>query len=160
MGQQPTILITDGDQRAALACVRSLGAAGYTVHVAASSESSLAGSSRYCAREWVVRDQMHDPEGFQRDIAAITEQIAIDVLLPVTEASVLALLPVRDRLRASIPFSSIEDFQRVCDKGLVMQLAEQHGIRAPQQIVVQKPDEIPVVAARFPLVIKPSRSVV
>src|SRR5262249_823374 len=33
-------------------------------------------------------------------------------------------------------------------------------IRAPQQIVVQRPDEIPVVAARFPLVIKPSRSVV
>src|SRR5204862_281029 len=53
------ILITNGDERVALATARSLVAAGYRVHVAASRRSSLAGVSRG-VRSWRVRSDPLD----------------------------------------------------------------------------------------------------
>ena len=44
------VLVTDGNQRAALAITRSLGRRGATVIVGEESEHCLAGSSRYCTR--------------------------------------------------------------------------------------------------------------
>ena len=43
MGGQGTILVTDGEERSALAVVRSLGRAGYCVHVAARTRRDAAG---------------------------------------------------------------------------------------------------------------------
>ena len=39
-----TVLVTDGEQRAALAVVRSLGRAGHAVHVVSTRDASLAGA--------------------------------------------------------------------------------------------------------------------
>ncbi len=46
---QPTIVVSDGETRSALAVTRTLGAAGYEVHVLSAGERSLAGSSRHAA---------------------------------------------------------------------------------------------------------------
>ena len=48
------VLVTDGEQRAALAIVRSLGRAGHDVYVCSSRHRSLAGASRYArATKWL-----------------------------------------------------------------------------------------------------------
>ncbi|MGH7551560.1 MAG: ATP-grasp domain-containing protein, partial [Longimicrobiales bacterium] len=59
-----SILVTDGDQRAALAVVRSLGRSGHRLFVCSSRGRSLAGASRYCIREAAVPDALRAPGQF------------------------------------------------------------------------------------------------
>jgi predicted ATP-grasp superfamily ATP-dependent carboligase len=155
------ILITDGEQRAALAAVRSLGTAGYIVHVCSSSKHSIAGQSRYCATETRVPDPLTEPARFASELDRIATSLRIDVLLPIAEASLLAVLPVRENFDCEIPFASAARFNRICDKTEVLRVAKTCGIDVPIQRHISAPPDgsVSFGSLRFPIVIKPSRSV-
>ncbi|HEX2188301.1 MAG TPA: ATP-grasp domain-containing protein [Longimicrobiaceae bacterium] len=158
-----SVLVTDGEQRAALAAVRSLAAAGHAVYVCSPRRRSLAGASRHCRAHATVPDPLHDPAGYVEALRRLIRERGIDVLLPITEPSLLALLPVRDSLGALLPFPGAAEFERICDKGVVMEAARQVGIGVPAQLRVESAEEARAVdtgTLRFPLVLKPSRSVV
>ena len=55
------ILILDGHTNQALACVRSLGMAGYTMLVASHKRFPLGAWSRYCAGSFVLTEQAWKP---------------------------------------------------------------------------------------------------
>ena len=156
------VLVTDGEQRAALALVRSLGRAGYTLHVAGARAGTPAGASRWCRSEAIVSDASADPAGFARDIETLAARLGATFLIPVTESALLALLPLKDRLHnVVIPFPDVVAFQRICDKALVLEHARALGISIPDQRTLAGP---PRTAAElgdlaYPVVIKPSRSV-
>ncbi|HEX8903416.1 MAG TPA: ATP-grasp domain-containing protein [Longimicrobiaceae bacterium] len=153
------VLVTDGEQRAALAIVRSLGRAGHRVNVCAARSRSLAGASKYCAAHERVPDPLHKPEAFAAAVEELAARWAADVILPVSEPALLAILPVRERFApARIPFPSYDSFRRISDKALVAEAAERVGIRIPAQRVLAAPPDA-VDGIRFPLVVKPSRSV-
>jgi hypothetical protein len=105
---KPRVLVTDGEQRAALAVVRSLGRGGYQVAVAASRTPSLAGASRWAASERQVPDALRDPAGFVDAVAAMAYAESAQLLLPMTDASLLALLDARERFPnlAAVSFPS------------------------------------------------------
>lgn len=156
------ILITDGEQRSALAAARSLGRAGHTVYVGAQQRSSLAGTSRYVRDVGVMPDPLRAPMEFVNEVVRRVAEWDVDLVLPVTEAALLAVLPERDRIRAHLPFPSAEAFARLCDKEVVANEAGPLGIRVPQTIVLRQASDLPRVgdsAVRFPLVVKPHRSV-
>lgn len=157
------VLVTDGEQRAALAVVRSLGRAGHTVYVCSSRGRSLAGASRYCRRELRVSDALADPAVFRENVARLVRTLSVDVLLPVSEAAMHALLPVRRCLApATLPFGEHEGFRRICDKRLVLEAAPQFGIAVPEQWTLccrGALERVDPEALRYPLVIKPSRSI-
>lgn len=155
------VLVTDGEQRAALATVRSLGRAGYEVFVCSARSSSIAGASRYCSRSYVVADPLTNPRGFLSDLARLAKTIGADVLLPVTEAALLVVLPNRDRFSCAIPFPSADAFETICDKSAVLKVAATRGVSVPAQTKLASAGD---AAARngdvpFPVVLKPSRSV-
>lgn len=158
----PRVLITDGEQRSALAIARSLGRAGFRVDVCSQAGSPLAGASRYvhsCAR---VPDPLKDSGRFTDSVAALTERLATSVLLPVTEASLLALLPARSRFRATVPFPDAEVFRAICDKAAVLRRARTLGLAVPRQSVLESPGSLDRLAGALPsppVVIKPTRSV-
>lgn len=158
-----TVLVTDGEQRAALALVRSLGRAGYRVCTCSPRERSLAGASRYCQREAQVSDSLQEPARFIADVTALASAWRVHFLIPVTDASVLAILSARDQFGdVQIPFPDLETFRRVSDKAVVLQTAPRFGIHVPQQWVVSSRDSLAAVPAdsvTFPLVLKPSRSI-
>lgn len=158
----PTILVTDGEQRAALAAVRSLGAAGARVLVAATHAGSLAAASRFADREFVLPSPLTDPERFSGTLSDLVAGERAVLVLPITEPSLLALLPVREGIPAIIPFARAGAFSAICDKDRVLAAAARHGIRIPQQRAVVSPEGAAEVAGglRYPIVIKPSRSVV
>jgi predicted ATP-grasp superfamily ATP-dependent carboligase len=87
----------------------------------------------------------------------------IGVVLPVTEASLLAVLAVRDRLReAAVPFPTIDVFRSVSDKLALAGVAGEVGIAYPRQWVIKSRDDavaLDLEALPFPVVLKPSRSV-
>lgn len=157
------VLITDGEQRAALALVRSLGRAGYRAYVCAARPRSLAGASRYARAQAEVPDPLRDAGAFVRVVQALAERWGIRVLLPVSEASLLALLDARESLPGvCIPFPSAETFRRICDKSLLLERAAEVGIRVPAQRTLASREgarRLDAGALDFPLVLKPSRSV-
>ena len=157
------ILVTDGDQRSSLAVVRSLGAAGHEVHVAAPGPGSLAGSSRFAARFHRTPSPLEAPVAF---VAAVDELIRterIEVLLPTSEGALLALLPVRDRWPSVlVPFPPIEVFRRISDKAELLDVARDLGIAVPKSVTFTTASDDPdraLPGLRFPLVLKPSQSV-
>lgn len=158
-----TVLVTDGEQRAALAVVRSLGRAGYNVCACSSRGRSLAGASRYCRREARVADALKDPLAFLADVIALVRTWRVDVLIPVSEAALLSILPAREHFGATrIPFADADTFGRVSDKELVLRAAPHCGIGVPEQWILASPKAhagLDPDALAFPLVIKPSRSI-
>ena len=157
-----TVIVTDGEQRAALAVVRSLGTK-YRCIVAASSRSSLAGESRFCARSVVVPDPLNNPDAFGEAICSLTAQEGASLVLPIAEQAMLAILPLRDRLSpAVVPFPDLATFRALTDKNRLLQEASKIGIAIPRQEVVSHAGALELMdldALPYPVVLKPIRSV-
>jgi predicted ATP-grasp superfamily ATP-dependent carboligase len=157
------VLVTDGEQRAALALIRSLGSAGHQVYVCSPRPRSLAGASRYCSGHVAVPDALRHPAEFVAAVAELIESWGVEVLIPTTEPALLALLPERHCFPDTrIPFAPYERFVEICDKARVAEAAEKVGIRVPAQVTLLTPEDAPRLRdrIRFPLVLKSSRSVV
>jgi predicted ATP-grasp superfamily ATP-dependent carboligase len=156
------ILVTDGTQRSALAVVRSLGHAGHTVFVCAPRVPSLAGSSKHAFAEHAVANALDAPEQFVSDVSHLIERWRIDTLIPITESSLLALLPERETLDALIPWPDADVFRAISDKKALLERASALGIAVPRQVTVSTRADLtsldPALLA-YPLVLKPSRSV-
>jgi predicted ATP-grasp superfamily ATP-dependent carboligase len=155
-------LVTDGEHRAALATVRSLGRAGYAVHVAASTPRSLAGASRAVRARVATPPPLDDPTGFTDAIAAHVAEHGIAVVIPTTEAAALALLAAPERLApAIIPMPDLATFRSLSDKASLAERAVAVGIAFPPQCEAPDSATAKRVAAdlTYPIVLKPSRSV-
>lgn len=158
----PAVLVTDGTERAALAVVRSLGRAGHPVHVVSPRPRSLAGASRWCRTQQALPSPLHEPAAFRRALREVVEREGIEVVLAISEPSLLAILEEGDTLPAGVhfPFPDLDRFLRVTDKELVLREAGALGMAVPGQVVLDAPvPELPVDLPPFPLVIKPARSV-
>jgi predicted ATP-grasp superfamily ATP-dependent carboligase len=158
-----TVIITDGEQRAALAVVRSLGAAGYRCIVTSSSRQSIAGESRFVARAVTVPDALIQPTEFADSVVALVAAERADLVLPIAEQSLLAILPVRARLSpAIVPFPDVAAFNALSDKEQLLGEASKLGIAIPAQEIVRDADaldSLDLSALRYPIVLKPARSV-
>lgn len=154
------VLVTDGGERAALAVVRALAAAGHHVRVVSPSGRSLAGASRGCAGEDAVPDALAEPARFAAGVGALCARHRVDALLPVTEGAALALLPDAARPPGVVvPLPPLEVFRAACDKAHVLRAAARAGLAVPRQEVLAAPGD-PLPALRFPVVVKATRSVV
>jgi predicted ATP-grasp superfamily ATP-dependent carboligase len=157
------VLITDGEQRAALATVRSLGAAGHRVEVCSTRGRSLAGASCYARNDHRVPAPLTRPADFVLEVERLLREREIDVLLPISEPSLLAVLPRSDHLRnVQIPFPPVEVFRTICDKERVLEAAKIFGIATPHQAVITRPGPVSAQELErltYPVVVKPSRSV-
>ena len=160
---EPKVLITDGNERAALAATRSLGKSGFQIEICTYEGPSLSGASKYCLMEHRVPSPLAAPTAFTDRILEVCLDRAIDVLLPITDAALLALLPRRQEFSPTrIPFPSFESYSRVSAKDALMTTARDLGLYTPGQVVLAEPPAKPLASADlpdFPLVIKPARSV-
>jgi predicted ATP-grasp superfamily ATP-dependent carboligase len=131
--------------------------------VGSAQSRSLAGGSRYAHTERRLTDALANPEGFVHDVRTWAKEAGATSIIPMTEAALLALLPVRETLPGIlIPFSDADAFRAVSDKKLVLTTAEQVGISIPaQQVLYTKndADTLSYESLRYPIVVKPSRSV-
>jgi predicted ATP-grasp superfamily ATP-dependent carboligase len=158
-----TVIVTDGEQRAALAAVRSLGAAGYRCIVTSSSRASIAAGSRFAARTVTVPNALERPTHFAEAIVGLVAAERAAVVLPIAEQSILAILPVRARLSpAIVPFPSLASFTALTDKERLLEEASKLGIAIPAQEIVRDVGagaSLDLSRLRYPIVLKPARSV-
>ncbi|HKC82103.1 MAG TPA: ATP-grasp domain-containing protein [Gemmatimonadaceae bacterium] len=157
------ILVTDGDERSALAVVRSLGKAGHKVYVCSTSGRSIAGASRQASGERKVSPSLTSPDSFARELGSLISLWGIDVLVPMTEQAFNAVFANRELFRnVSIPAASSDKFRAISDKRLVTEAAAACGLAVPAQIVLATPADAAGLAdgdLHFPMVVKPARSV-
>ena len=159
------ILITDGNERVALAVARSLVRAGHSIHVTALTRLSLAGASRGTRPHLLATDPLHDPAGYALQVGRVAERQEIDVLLPMTDASLEALLEYRHVLPATVvlPFPDLATYRAASDKAHVLTLARTCGFAVPETLLIATPAQCGTTmpgAGFFPAVVKPHRSVV
>lgn len=109
----------------------------------------------------MLPDPLTDPAAFAAEVIASIKRADIAALIPITESSLLAILPRRSELgECLLPFTDLATFQRVCDKEEVLRVAAEERIAVPAQTVLETfGAELPRDIPPFPLVIKPSRSV-
>lgn len=156
------VLVTDAEQRAALAAVRSLGRAGHSVCVCSARPRPLAAASRYARADARVPDPLARPEAFVAAVARLVEHRGVDMIMPVADASLTALLPRRDRLPdVIVPCPPWQTHRRISDKAQVAEAAERLGVAVPGRQVLPRPPDVGAAPSdvRFPVAIKPTRSI-
>jgi predicted ATP-grasp superfamily ATP-dependent carboligase len=155
------ILVTDGNTRAALAIVRSLGKNGHDIFVGEKHHPSLASSSKYCRQKINYPDPVTNPEFFVKHIAGIIVDEKIDILLPVTDVTIHSLLNEENKIRSicQFPLADKKIVDIAADKYKTFQLAEDLGVPIPRTIYMKIPEpDKEINSLGFPIVIKPSRS--
>lgn len=157
-----TVVVTDGEQRSALAVVRSLGRAGHRVVVASERRRSLAGASRWAADSVVTPSPLREPERAAEAWGALCRRLDARILVSVTDAGMLAGFAVAEaNPGVRIPPGTREGFLRASDKAAVAEAGARVGLPVPEQVGIATPGERPDASALpWPVVMKPARSVV
>lgn len=164
LGHKCCVLVTDGNERSALAVTRGLGQAGIPVVVGAETDSSLAGASRYCVRQWQYPSPLSDPRHFISSLAEAVRQLNITVIMPVTDATMQAVAEHRESLGLSktLGLPSVESYNLVSDKYHLCRLAAEQGVPIPSTVFVDQgiPPADTEALGGYPLIVKPGRSLV
>jgi predicted ATP-grasp superfamily ATP-dependent carboligase len=162
MTRSLTVLVTDGDERPALAITRSLGRRGITVLAGAERPASLASASRYCAGAVVYPSPSRAPEAFARFLQDFVARVPVDVVVPVTDLTTHLVAAARDRLEdhSAVAAPAFEAFEQIADKAALMRRADGCGIPIPRTEFVDGAAGLEAVIGRvrYPAVVKPARS--
>ena len=154
------ILVTDGDNRAALAITRSLGQR-HEITVCAQNRHSLASVSRWCHAAFAYPDPVKNQQAFLDTLRTEIQQRRIDVLLPVADITTILIAEQRATFEpCRIPIADADTIKRAADKVEIMELARRLGVPTPTGVTVNSLSAALEQTSTliFPLVIKPSRS--
>ena len=158
------VLVTDGNERAALAVTRALGREAVEVIVGAEAKRSLAGASRYCRESFSYPSPYQDPQGFVNALVDVVHKQRVDALFPVSDIAMHVIGPEKARFAGytHIPTPEAETFHDISDKYRLMQRAVAQGVPIPETIFVPdgQLDSILEQVREFPVVIKPGCSLV
>ena len=157
------ILVLDGNENQALACVRSLARAGHEVYVGSDSGWSKSGWSRYCRGTFRYTAPQEDAEAFVSRVAEEAARSMGTLVLPMTERTTLPLSAARERIFESggrLVLPAHEVVLRAFDKRRTTSLAESLGIAVPRTAELKSAEEAEAFAreASYPLVLKPRTS--
>jgi len=127
------VLVTDAEERAALAACRGLSKAGYRVSAVACSRPAATHWSRACAQRFLLPDPRESTQAFAAGLEELLDRGDYAALIPGSGASLLAISENRERLgqftRLGLP--SREAIRKSMDKVLLLRAAAAAGLPAP-----------------------------
>jgi predicted ATP-grasp superfamily ATP-dependent carboligase len=145
------LIVESGRARSALAAVRGLAAAGWSVGVAAPGRDFTT-VSRHCDR-WHRLPPLH--AGIEPFVAAIEDAAArfgYEVVLPAGDAETLTVSVARDRLSPAVLLPPHASLLAAVDKLELTRAAERSGMATP---ATWQPGEAPPAELAGPIVVKP-----
>lgn len=162
VSNRPGVIVTDGNERSALAVTRSLGQRGVPVYVGAETSVSLAGTSKYCTQSFVYPSPWSHPEEYVACLLEIARQRNATVLFPMTDLAVELIGEHKERvgLAVTLPIPSLKQYRKLSDKYQLTAWAKEQGIPIPPTLFVPDGDVSRVIdqVAKWPVVVKPGRS--
>lgn len=136
MSRQLSVLVTDPDQRAALAATRSLVRAGHRV-LTFGPTKGLAGRSRGVYRHVLSSPvERLDVEVLQSRVLAAVREHRIDAVYPITDSSCRWLLPLQGLPSLRVIGPSVDAYERASNKSLIVKVAHGLGMCIPKQVVL------------------------
>jgi predicted ATP-grasp superfamily ATP-dependent carboligase len=150
-------LVLDTAHRQGIVTVRSLGRAGVTVTAASEEPLNPGGVSRYAADSLRIPGP-ENPNAFVDALERELRRRSYDVLLPIRDESVDAVLGERERLErhAAIPYTDRDTLEQGRDKYLTVQAARAVGLAHPQTATPETVDYRALDERfGFPVVVKP-----
>lgn len=156
-----SVLVLDGNQRSALATVRSLGARGVRVVAADETRATLAGASKYASASAVYPSPYDSPREFAEALSGIIARHGIELLMPMTEVTTDIILEQRahwPQVAAALP--TLDTFRLLSDKYRLFQLARELALPMPHTHFIDTPAQAEALAdsLTYPVVLKPYRS--
>ena len=162
-GDGPWILLTDAEERSVVAACRGLAASGFRVAAAARSRLAPAHWSRACHERLFVPNAVESPRPFIEGLAGIARGGRYALLLPGSDAALLAISAHREQLEPHVGLGLPPHpvVLRSVDKLWLADAAGQAGLPLPPTAVCASADEAVQAAERigFPVVLKAMRSV-
>lgn len=156
------ILVTDGNQRAALAVTRSLGTKGIDVIVGESHNNSLSSASKYCKGEIIYPSPENRPPDFISYIVGYVKENKIDFLIPMTDVTVPLVLRNKKRLEnyTKIPMPLFDAYDIISNKSKLFKMAEKLKVPIPKTIFIKDNKDVfkHLKEVRYPAVIKSFKS--
>jgi protein-tyrosine-phosphatase len=158
-GTGNAVLVLDGQSRAAVETLQSLGRSGIAVDIAAIGDC-LGRKSRYCRHAL----RQPDPVNAPRFLAWLEGLFAINnyvLVVPSTEASLrcLLLLPETHPIRRAAVLAYTRSIQVALDKQKTWELAKSLGVAVPASRLISSSSEAGAPKG-FPVVLKPATSLV
>lgn len=153
------VLVLDGNENQAVACVRSLARAGRSVVVGSDSSWSKAGWSRFSRGSFQYTPPQADAHAFVEGIVEEVKREPGTLVLPMTERTTLPLSFEREKIFAAggrLALPPHETLLRAFDKQQTTRLAESLGIAVPRTSLVSDSEQARALAASssYPQVLK------
>jgi len=157
------VLITDGENRSALAVTRSLGRMGCNVLVTGREAGNISACSKFCRKGFTVPDPLKESLKYSEAISDIVLREDINVIFPMTEQSVYCLNDARERIGKSVILACAPSdmMEGMSNKYKLFQLAERLGVGIPKTIYVTDSDDFlrkRTQICDYPVVVKPALS--
>lgn len=153
-------LVTDAHSTAALAVVRSLGAAGVTVTVVGErGRLNLAAHSRYSRHVLRCAHAESHPALYARQMVDELERTRYDLLIPLTDTTVTIVQNLRERfdrlVTVALPPNQVLEAAR--DKQLTIEIAQKNGVSVPTTRTFGSMRQLEAAAPglSYPCVVKP-----
>jgi protein-tyrosine-phosphatase/predicted ATP-grasp superfamily ATP-dependent carboligase len=161
--QNKNILVLDGDMPHAVSIVRSLSGAGFAVEVAAHCDKPIASYSRWTKATHRYPNPLERQDDFVQWVSKKLEEGAHDLVIPVTERSMVPLSRHQADLAAAgtIAMPAPESLEIALDKDKTFSLASDLGVSIPESTTLNNTSDAEAARGVFgyPVVLKPARSV-
>lgn len=161
MQQKNKILLLDGYSSRTLACVRSFGRKMIPFAVGGRARYDMSLLSRYAKQTFVYTSPFKSISKFLEDINAASGRFKANLILPTSEAAILACTMGQFRYPAKVLIPSPAQIELLFNKKNTLALAESCGVSIPRTMIVRR-DSLHTLTKldwRFPCVIKASKSV-
>jgi len=157
-----TVLVTDSARGSAVACIRSLGRAGFRVIAADTSASAAGFRSRYVAKAFVYPDPEADAGAFCDALEEEIRREGVRLVIPATDLTAVPLASQRERFAALTRLGIADDAALECvqDKERTIEIARGLGIPVPAGRIATSVEDALDFAVQhgWPIVLKPRRS--
>src|SRR5206468_7766024 len=126
-----SVIVTDGNERSALAVTRSLGQRGLSVYVGAETPRSLSGASRYCTQSFVYPSPWRHPEEYVSCLIEAIRRWKVTVIFPMTDLAVEIIGKQQKRLgeEVELPIPSFAKSNHLSDNFHLTRWPEKQGFR-------------------------------
>jgi protein-tyrosine-phosphatase/predicted ATP-grasp superfamily ATP-dependent carboligase len=153
------ILILDSHSNAGMACIQSLGKAGYDIYTASNVTSTLSQSSIYGKKFYSYPSPMKYKEKFIDFIVNLNREYSFDYILPVTDNTIYPLMEVSDvDLTRILILPNKDTFESAFNKEKTLLLAQKLDVPVPSNTYVTNKDFNLDEFSDFPLFVKPVQS--
>jgi predicted ATP-grasp superfamily ATP-dependent carboligase len=154
-----SVVVLDGNENQAVACVRDLAAAGFRVVAGDSTWPVKAAWSRHASGRFTYASPRSSPARFVDDmLRVIARQPGRVVILPMTEGTTMVLSAHRDALQAAgavVPLPSAAVLAVAFDKTRTSAIAASAGIRVPTSMTFETTGELDeIIEFPMPAVVK------